>query len=226
MADLLSSLNDVSWSDQVELPDSDVVNAANGALVTDAVPVNNANPVNDGRVNPDVRVNPDDVNVAEGAAANVVQDADVPANPEGRNATRARPGKFSYAGALVKNIAQEVLDSADEDERAIYNRTLNMSTFERDNFHPFNTTPDRPCTAFFNVPENTTTTKEIFDGFIRDGIPANAVRCLQRVPNNGIVVSFSSEEYRNRFLSRSVFIVRRRPLIVRHLSRRVKFVNV
>ena len=40
------------------------------------------------------------------------------------------------------------------------------------------------------------------------------------------MVTFSSEEYRNRFLSRSVFIVRRRPLIVRHPSRRVTFVNV
>ena len=236
MADSLSSLNDLSWGDQVELSDvavNDVAAAAaadavsapangtNDAPVADAVPVNNADPVND------VRVNPDGVNAAHDAAANAAQDADVPANPEGGNAARGRPGKkFTYAGILVKNIPQEVLDSADEDERAIYNRTLNMSTFERDNFHPFNTTPDRPCTAFFNVPENTTTTKEIFDGFIRDGIPANAVRCLQRVPNNGVVVTFSSEEYRNRFLSRSVFIVRRRPLMVRHPSRRVTFVNV
>ena len=139
MADLLSLLNDVSWSDEVELP-NDVaapaldVNTANDALVTDAVPVNNANPVNDVSVNPDVRVNPVDVN--DGAAANVVQDADVPANSEGGNATRARPGKFSYAGVLARNIPQEVLDSADEDERAMHNRTLNMSTFEHDNFHP------------------------------------------------------------------------------------------
>lgn len=236
MADSLSSLNDLSWGDQVELSDvavNDVAAAAaadavsapangtNDAPVADGVPVNNADPVND------VRVNPDGVIAAHGAAANAAQDADVPANPEGGNAARGRPGKkFTYAGILVKNIPQEVLDSADEDERAIYNRSMNMSTFERDNFHPYNTTPDRPCTAFFNVPESTTTSKEIFDGFIRDGIPANAVRCLQRVPNNGIVVTFSSEEYRNKFLSRSVFIVRRKPLMVRHPSRRVTFVNV
>ena len=236
MADSLSSLNDLSWGDQVELSDvavNDVAAAAaadavsapangtNDAPVADAVPVNNADPVND------VRVNPDRVNVAHDAAANAAQDADVPANPEGGNAARGRPGKkFTYAGILVKNIPQEVLDSADEDERAIYNRSLNMSTFERDNFHPYNTTPDRPCTAFFNVPESTTTSQEIFDGFIRDGIPATAVRCLQHVPNNGIVVTFSSEEYRNKFFSRSVFIVRRKPLMVRHPSRRVTFVNV
>ena len=126
------------------------------------VSVNNTDPVNDVRVNPggsvnDVRGNPDDVN----AVANAVQDADAPANPKGGNAASAKPGKnFGYAGILVKNIPKDVLDSADEDEREVYKRSLNMSTFEHNNFHPFNTTPDRPCTAFFNVPENTTTTKE------------------------------------------------------------------
>lgn len=108
----------------------------------DDIPVNKADPVNDVRVNPagsvnDVGFNPDDVN----AVANAVQDADVPANPEGGNAARAKPSKkFSKAGILVKNIAQGVLDSADEDEREVYKRSLNMSTFERDNFHPFNAT--------------------------------------------------------------------------------------
>lgn len=114
MADSLSSLNDLSWGDQVELSDvavNDVAAAAaadavsapangtNDAPVADAVPVNNADPVND------VRVNPDGVNAAHGAAANAAQDADVPANPEGGNAARGRPGKkFTYAGILVKNI--------------------------------------------------------------------------------------------------------------------------
>ena len=111
MADSLSSLNDLSWGDQVELSDvavndvaaaaaADAVSApANDVPVADAVPVNNADPAND------VRVNPDRVIAAHGAAANAAQDADVPANPEGGNAARGRPGKkFTYAGILVKNI--------------------------------------------------------------------------------------------------------------------------
>ena len=111
MADSLRLLNvdDVSWGDQVELPDvsvNDVTAAAADAVPVNAVPVNNADPVNDVRVNPagsvnDVRFNPDDVN----AVANAVQDVDVPANSEGGNAARAKPGKkFSNAGILVKNI--------------------------------------------------------------------------------------------------------------------------
>ena len=78
MADSLSSLNDLSWGDQVELSDvavNDVAAAAaadavsapangtNDAPVADAVPVNNADPLND------VRVNPDRVNAAHDAAA-------------------------------------------------------------------------------------------------------------------------------------------------------------
>lgn len=101
-----------------------------------------------------------------------------------------------------------------------------MTSFKRYNFHPLSVTPDRPCTAYFTVPDNTTTTKEIFDGFIRDGIPANAVRCLQHVPNNGVVVTFASPEYRNKFLSKSVFVVRNKSILVHHPSRRVTYVNV
>ena len=136
------------------------------------------------------------------------------------------PRRCNHARAAVRNVPDEVLDSGDEGEREVFSRTLNMTSFERYNFHPLNVTPDRPCMAYFTVPDNTTTTKEIFDGFIRDGIPANAVRCLQRAPNNGVVVTFASPEYRNKFLSKSVFVVRNKSILVHHPSRRVTYVNV
>ena len=122
MAGSLSSLNDLSWGDQVELSDV-AVNDVAAAAATDAVsaPANGSNdaPVADAVPVNDVRVNPDGVISAQAAAANAAQDADVPANPEGRNAARVRPGKkLSYVGIVVKNILQEVLDSADEHERA------------------------------------------------------------------------------------------------------------
>lgn len=107
----------------------------------------------------------------EEAQTDVVVSANVPSNP----------WRCNHARAVVQNVPDEVLDSGDEGEREVFSRTLNMTTFERYNFHPLNVTPDRPCMAYFTVPDNTTTTKEIFDGLIRDGIPANAVRCLQRV---------------------------------------------
>ena len=34
---------------------------------------------------------------------------------------------------------------------ATYRDELYLSSFERTNFHPENVTPDRPCTAYFNL---------------------------------------------------------------------------
>ena len=43
---------------------------------------------------------------------------------------------------------------------------MSMSEFERENFHPPNSTPDRTCTAYFNVGDNLTIVKDIFDALL------------------------------------------------------------
>ena len=53
-----------------------------------------------------------------------------------------------------------------------------LSNFERDNFHPMNVTPDRPCSAYFHVSKEFTS-KDIFDSLSADGISVEAVKCLQ-----------------------------------------------
>lgn len=112
------------------------------------------------------------------------------------------------------------------EEKDLYDRYLSSSKFEKDNFHPYNTPRERPCSAFFHLPEHFTTVKDIFDGLLRDGIPASPVRCLQRLPNDGVLVTFSSEEVRNRFLRKSSLIIRKRISVVHPASRRLTFVNV
>ena len=112
------------------------------------------------------------------------------------------------------------------EEKDLYDRYLSSSKFEKDNFHPYNTPRERPCSAFFHLPEQFTTVKDIFDGLLRDGIPASPVRCLQRLPNDGVLVTFSSEEVRNRFLRKSSLIIRKRISVVHPASRRLTFVNV
>ena len=112
------------------------------------------------------------------------------------------------------------------EERDLYQRYLSSSKFEKDNFHPYNTPPERPCSAFFNLPEHATTVKDIFDAFLRDGIPASCVRCLQRLPNDGVLVTFSSEEVRNQFLRWSSLIICRRVSVLHPASRRLTYVNV
>ena len=108
----------------------------------------------------------------------------------------------------------------------MYDRYLSSSKFEKANFHPYNTPRERPCSAFFHLPEHFTTVKDIFYGLLRDGIPASPVRCLQRLPNDGVLVTFSSEEVRNRFLRKSSLIICKRISVVHPASRRLTFVNV
>ena len=55
-----------------------------------------------------------------------------------------------------------------------------QTEFEKQIFHPLNVTPDRLCSVYFNLADNSETTKEIFNGLIGDEIPADSVRCLER----------------------------------------------
>ena len=154
------------------------------------------------------------------------QDVDLPhvsGNPGG--AAGAPAAAVSYAGCTKKNLPEQDVGLTHE-ERELYDRYLSSSKFEKDNFHPYNTPPDRPCSAFFHLPEHLTTVKDIFDGLLRDGFPASSVRCLQRLPNDGVLVTFSSEEVRNRFLRKSSLIIRKRISVVHPASRRLTFVNV
>lgn len=68
--------------------------------------------------------------------------------------------------------------------------------------------------------ENLTTTKDIFDVLLQDGIPATAVRCLQRQPNGSVPITFSTREYRDRF------VVRRVARVSHPASSGLTFVNV
>lgn len=133
----------------------------------------------------------------------------------------------SYAGALRVNLPDDGDGYVtDEEQRICERRVMSMSELERENFHPLNVTPERPCTAYFNVGDNSTTTKDIFDALLRDGIPATAVRCLQRQPNGSVLITFSTSEYRDRFLRKSAFVVRRVARVSHPASRRLTFVNV
>ena len=133
----------------------------------------------------------------------------------------------SYASALRVNLPDDGDGYVtDEEQRICERRVMSMSELERENFHPLNVTPERPCTAYFNVGDNSTTTKDIFDALLRDGIPATAVRCLQRQPNGSVLITFSTSEYRDRFLRKSAFVVRRVARVSHPASRRLTFVNV
>ena len=86
--------------------------------------------------------------------------------------------------------------------------------------------PDRPYTAFFSAPSTAFATKDIFDALLSDGIPASAVRCLQRSPNGNVLITFASKRYRDLFLRRSCFVVRCGSYVTHPRSHRILFVTI
>ena len=80
---------------------------------------------------------------------------------------------------------------------------------DKENMHPFNLLPERPCTAHFNLPSKDLPTSAVFDDLKNCGIRAAGVRCLQRTPNGFVTVTFSSADYRSLFLKKSSYIPKR-----------------
>ena len=127
---------------------------------------------------------------------------------------------LSYSAAAQKNLPKEDIP------KETPSRPSYLSDFEREHFHRENVMPDRPYTAFFTAPAASFTTKDIFDSLLTDGVPASAVRCLQRSPNGNVIITFASMQYRDLFLRRSSFVVRRERYVTHPGSRRLLFVTV
>ena len=82
-----------------------------------------------------------------------------------------------------------------------------VSAFEREYFHANNIMAERPLPAVFAVNETSeNSVKDIFQDLQNNGIPADGVRCLQRISNDRFCVTFGKENYRNTFLMKSSFI--------------------
>lgn len=209
-----SSWNDRVLEEEASRPADPVENADMVVEENTAAP-----PEQSGANLPDGSV-PENLN-ADSGESHIDPEPAVPADPH----TDVQDS--SYAGALRVNLPDDGDGYVtDEEQRICERRIMSMSELERENFHPLNVTPDRPCTAYFNVGDNSTTTKDIFDALLRDGIPATAVRCLQRQPNGSVLITFSTSDYRDRFLRKSAFVVRRVARVSHPASRRLTFVNV
>ena len=129
----------------------------------------------------------------------------------------------SYAAAVTRD--RPSLNGGSTAARSLVTRSF-LSRFEKDHFHPHNVTPDRPCTAFFTLEDTTVTSKQIFDSLIPDGIPASAVRCLQRAPNGTVHISFSNSDFRDLFVNKSSFIVANRTTVPHPARAKLVFVTV
>lgn len=151
-----------------------------------------------------------------GKTTHEISDDDYPFGSASDNGDKANDvnDEDSYAARAARNLRDE--DDASSEElsdshpyaRRRFKQYRYLSDFEKEHFHPFNVTPDRPCTAFFRA-DSELTSKHLFDNFISCGIPASGVRCLQRKPTGEVFVTFSTADYCSKFLEHSRFIPRR-----------------
>lgn len=100
-----------------------------------------------------------------------------------------------------------------------------LSAFEKENFHQYNVTPDRPCSAFFKT-DSYMPAAEIFEALKKDGFRSEYYRCLQRKPNGDIFLTFRTGELRDAFLSRSSLVTRRRSFAPNDSERPLTYLTV
>lgn len=100
-----------------------------------------------------------------------------------------------------------------------------LSAFEREHFHEYNVTPDRPCSAFFKTDSFMPAT-EIFDALGKEGFKAEHIRCLQRKPSGEIFLTFRTHELRNAFLEKSSFVCHQRHFTANDDERPLTFLTI
>ena len=101
-----------------------------------------------------------------------------------------------------------------------------LTRFERTHFHVHNVTPELPCLAVFNIQDPAIRTREIFDALLREGIPRNGVRCVQRLPNGGVDITLQTVVYRDKFVGLASFNVGQRPHLTHPSRNKITFVTI
>ena len=75
-----------------------------------------------------------------------------------------------------------------------------VTDFERTHFGLKNITPGRPCTAYFSA-DYFVDSKAVFDKLDELAIPRESVVCLQRRPSREVLITFTDEATKNKFVS-------------------------
>ena len=133
---------------------------------------------------------------------------------------------ISPGGSYADRVTLGAVDSRPKVSSVAPRRRSYLSSFERENFDVLNVMPDRPASAYFTLPDSSVTTKQIFDSLVRDGFPPPSVRCLQRSQNGSVVLTFTKEEIRNKFLQQSSFFVGNQPHAAHLAGRALSYVVV
>lgn len=163
-----------------------------------------------------------------------VNSQDLAGNKSSGEHARAEAGNVQESNSALHNdgdlyanvIASATSTNRDHPDNWTSENTsiLNLSDFELEHFHP-NVLPDQPCSACFYT-HDYIPTKDIRKNLERDGVRMRDVRCLQRKPNNEVMITFTRKAVYDHFLAVTSFRVCRKSYFVRSASTPYTFQTV
>lgn len=86
---------------------------------------------------------------------------------------------------------------------------------DQQRFFRLNGVPDRPCSARFNLTDNSVDSRELMEQIESMGIQRNQVKCIQRFRTGQVDITFSCKEDQDLFLSKAAVTINQRQLNTR-----------
>ena len=114
-----------------------------------------------------------------------------------------QPVRASYSAQLRSEI--ESFDGS-----LPSSRLGELSAMDQQRFFRLNGVPDRPCSARFNLTDNSVDSRELMEQIVSMGIQRNHVKCIQRFRTGQVDITFLCKEDRDLFLSKAAVTINRR----------------
>lgn len=148
------------------------------------------------------------------------QSLELPSEPQtAEQQAVSAPGNRSYAAAAADNTPR-----VNENPRGHRGEQF-LTRFEKENFHPDNVTPERPCTAYFQA-SVFADSAAVFDALKTQGFVSSSIRCLQRRPTGEMLITFSSVHMKNAFVEKNSIQIHHRRFAINDSDRFLTYLNV
>ena len=111
-----------------------------------------------------------------------------------------QPVRASYSAQLRSEIVSF-------DGSLPSSRLGELSAMDQQRFFRLNDIPNRPCSARFNLTDNSVDSRELKEQIVSMGIQRNHVKCIQRFRTGQVDITFSCKENRDLFLSKATVTI-------------------
>lgn len=138
------------------------------------------------------------------------------------------PEYESYASRVLRGLNRVGEQESSQNNRGqqhYVGRDRFVTPFERENFHPDNITPDRPCTGYFSA-DRFSDSKEVFETLKKYDFPPKSIQCLQRRVSGDMLITFATAELKERFVRHSFLQFHDGPSVINDDDRPLTYLNI